>query len=63
MRFSIGDVIEVYSKKIGGQVRRGKVTEVVDPARPQLRVRWQDERESTIYPAGGMIHVVGHEND
>jgi Domain of unknown function (DUF1918) len=63
MEFSIGDVIQVYSKQVGGYVRRGRVTEVVDPARPQLRVRWEDEHESLFYPAGGMTRVVRREGD
>lgn len=58
MEFTKGDVIEVNSRQVGGQVRRGRVTEVVDPARPQLRVRWEDERESLLYPSGGMVRVV-----
>ncbi|MGH8906714.1 MAG: DUF1918 domain-containing protein [Egibacteraceae bacterium] len=63
MQFSIGDVIQVNSRQVGGQVRRGKVMEVVDPARPQLRVQWDDQRESLFYPVGGMIRVVGREGD
>ncbi|MGH8930767.1 MAG: DUF1918 domain-containing protein [Egibacteraceae bacterium] len=63
VEFSSGDIIEVNSKKLGGPVRRGKVTEVVDPASPRLRVVWEDERESVFSPAGGMIRVVGREGD
>ncbi len=63
MEFSSGDIIEVNSKKLGGPIRRGKVTEVVDPARPRLRVVWEDERESVFSPAGGMIRVVGRDGD
>jgi hypothetical protein len=63
VEFACGDIIVINSKKLGGQVRRGKVTEVVDPARPRLRVIWEDERESLITPAGGMIRVVGREGE
>lgn len=63
MEFSSGDIIEVNSKKLGGIVRRGKVAEVVDPARPRLRVVWDDQRESLIAPTGGMVRVVGREGD
>lgn len=59
MEFSVGDVIEVNSKKLGQPVRRGKVTEVVNPTRPQLRVQWEDEHESLLYPSGGIVRVVG----
>lgn len=59
MEFSVGDVIEVNSRKTGQPVRRGKVTEVVDPSRSQLRVQWEDERESLLLPYGGNVRVVG----
>jgi hypothetical protein len=63
MEFSVGDVIEVNSRKTGQPVRRGKVTEIVSLTRPHLRVQWEDARESLLYPSGGIVRVVGKERD
>ena len=62
MEFSVGDVIEINSRKIGQPVRRGTVTEVVNPTRVQLRVQWEDQRESLLYPSAGIVRVVGKED-
>ncbi|MGH8904859.1 MAG: DUF1918 domain-containing protein [Egibacteraceae bacterium] len=63
MEYSVGDVIEVNSRKTGQPARRGQVTAVVNPTRPRLRVRWEDERESLLYPYGGNIRVVGRKGE
>ena len=61
-QFSVGDVIRVRSKQLGGQVRLGTVVEILEQTPPRLRVRWDDEHESVFYPAGGMVQVVDHED-
>lgn len=58
MDASVGDVIEVSSHKVGSPPRRGTVTEVLDKQRPELRVRWEDGRETVIFPSGGSARVV-----
>lgn len=60
MKVAVGDVIEVNSRKVGGAVRRGTVLDVSDGTRMQLRVQWEDGRESVLYPSGGMVHVAEH---
>ncbi|MGH8886076.1 MAG: DUF1918 domain-containing protein [Egibacteraceae bacterium] len=62
MEFSVGDVIEINSRKTGQPVRRGRITEVVNPTRPQLRVQWEDARESLLYPSGGIVRVIGRQD-
>ncbi len=58
MDTSVGDVIEVASRKVGTPPRRGTVTEVLDPQRPELRVRWEDGHETVLYPSGGSARIV-----
>lgn len=57
MEVEVGDVIEVHSRKVGGAVRRGTVLDVSDGTSMQLRVEWEDGRESVLYPSAGMVHV------
>lgn len=58
MDASVGDVIELGSRKVGSPPRRGTVIEVGDAQRPELRVRWEDGRETVIFPSGGSARVV-----
>jgi hypothetical protein len=58
MDATVGDVIEVSSRKVGTPPRRGTVTEVLDPQRQELRVRWDDGRETVLFPSGGSTRVV-----
>jgi Domain of unknown function (DUF1918) len=62
MDASVGDVIEVSSRKVGTPPRRGTVTEVLDAQRPELRVRWEDGRETVLYPSAGVAKIVGRAN-
>jgi hypothetical protein len=62
-QFSVGDVIRVQSKQVGGQVRIGTVLEILEKAPPRLRVRWEDDHESLFYPSGGMVQVVRLEDE
>jgi len=55
-----GDRIEVSSVQVGQAVRRGTVVEVISRDPMQLRVRWDDGHESTLFPSGGMVRVVEH---
>jgi len=56
---SAGDWIEC--RGVHGQApRRGKIIEVLDSNGHQhYRVRWDEEHESIVYPAGGVIVTPG----
>lgn len=58
MEAAVGDVIEVSANKVGSPPRRGRVEEIIDARRPELRVMWEDGHESVFYPSGGMTKVV-----
>lgn len=58
MRLQVGNVIEVNSNRVGGQVRRGTVIEVVRSDADEVRVAWDDGHESLFMPSGGMVRVV-----
>jgi hypothetical protein len=58
MRLQVGNVIEVNSNKVGGQVRRGQVVEVLGGQTGQVRVAWDSGQESLFMPSGGMVRVV-----
>jgi hypothetical protein len=60
MRVTVGDVIEVPSTQVGGPVRRGEVREVLQPEPLEIRVRWDDGRETNLRPSGGTLRVVNH---
>lgn len=59
MDVSVGDEIQVPGKKVGAAVRHGRVTEVIRSEPLELRVQWDDEHESVLYPSAGMVQVVG----
>jgi hypothetical protein len=60
MRVTVGDVIEVPSTQVGGPVRRGEVREVLQSEPLEIRVRWDDGRETSLRPSGGTLRVVDH---
>ena len=47
-----GDVLIVEGRSVGDIPREGEILEVLgDPAHPHFSVRWDDGRESILYPA------------
>lgn len=53
----VGDRIIVESEKVGTKVREGVILDVIEhPYGAEYRVRWDDDRESTIRPAAGSAH-------
>lgn len=61
MRLAIGDVIQVNSNRVGAQVRRGRVIEVLESDGCRVRVRWDDGHESSYTPSAGAVQVVPRE--
>lgn len=57
MKVTPGCEIEVQSRQVGGQVRRGRVTAVVSEEPLELQVVWDDGHESVLYPSGGVVKV------
>ena len=53
----IGDEIELASKKVGQEARRGTVTKV---GGSMLTVRWASGQESVFVPGPGSLTVIGH---
>lgn len=50
-----GDVVEVSARRVGDQVRTGKVIRVLgDKAHPHYSVKWEDGHESVLYPHEGV---------
>jgi hypothetical protein len=58
MKVTEGDRLVIESERVGQPPRRGTIEEVLslDPLR--VRVRWENDRESTITPAAGAARVV-----
>jgi Domain of unknown function (DUF1918) len=54
-----GDVVSVAGRHVGERGRFGEILEVVgDVLHPHYRVRWEDGRESILYPGEeATIHV------
>jgi hypothetical protein len=51
MQAHIGDRLIVQGNRVGTGRRFGTVMDVLgDPARPRLRVRWDDNRETVMFP-------------
>jgi hypothetical protein len=63
MEARVGDTIEVHSTQVGQTVRRGTVREVISTDPPEFRIEWDDGRESTLFPSGGMVRVVGSKQE
>ncbi|HWB73259.1 MAG TPA: DUF1918 domain-containing protein [Egibacteraceae bacterium] len=57
MEVKAGDEIQVKSRQVGGQVRRGRVTAVINEQPLELQVVWDDGHESLLYPSGGVVKV------
>jgi hypothetical protein len=57
MNVTEGDRLVIESERVGQSPRTGTVEEVLslDPLR--VRVRWENDRESTIIPGAGAAHV------
>jgi hypothetical protein len=53
-----GDVVTVDGRRVGAPGRRGEILEASgEPGHERLYVRWEDGRESVIYPGGDVrIH-------
>ncbi|HET7572850.1 MAG TPA: DUF1918 domain-containing protein [Gaiellaceae bacterium] len=53
-----GDVVVVDGRRVGDPGRLGQILESGgDPGHERLRVRWEDGRESVLYPGGDVrIH-------
>jgi hypothetical protein len=57
MKASVGDHLVIESERVGLPPRTGTVKEVLslDPLR--VRVRWENDHESTITPQAGSARV------
>jgi Domain of unknown function (DUF1918) len=57
MKVTEGDRLVIESERVGQPPRTGTIKEVLslDPLR--VRVRWENDRESTIAPDGGAARV------
>ena len=54
-----GDVVEVSGRRVGDPGRVGELLEVLGaPGRPHYLVRWEDGRESVLYP--GEVTTIRH---
>ena len=59
MHAKIGDRIIVETERVGMADREGEILEViVSPSGTHFRVRWEDGRESTFWPAAGSARIV-----
>jgi hypothetical protein len=48
-----GDVVEVDGRRVGDTGRLGEILETLgERGHERLRVRWEDGRESVLYPGG-----------
>ncbi len=55
----VGDRIVVETERVGMRDREGEILEVLDsPAGTHYRVRWDDGRETTFWPAAGSARIV-----
>jgi Domain of unknown function (DUF1918) len=49
-----GDVVAIAGRHVGDRGRTGEILEVLgDDLHPHYRVRWEDGRESILYPGEG----------
>jgi hypothetical protein len=57
MKASVGDHLVIESERVGQPPRTGTVKEVLslDPLR--VRVRWENDHESTITPQAGSARI------
>ena len=55
-RVAVGDVLEVVGHRLGEHARFAEVIEVIGDARAaRYRVRWDDGRESIVYPSSDVV--------
>jgi len=48
-----GDVVTVDGRRVGDGGRLGEILEATgEPGHERLRIRWEDGRESVLYPGG-----------
>ena len=53
-----GDLVQVVGHRGGDDPQSGQIVEVLgDPAHPHLRVRWEDDHESILYPGTDIVIV------
>lgn len=53
-----GDIVSVDGRRVGDAGRLGEILEAAgEPAHMRLRIRWEDGRESVLYPGGGDIRI------
>jgi hypothetical protein len=51
-----GDVIDVVGHRVGEAHRLGEILEVIGAGdHEHYRVRWEDGRETIVYPAGDVV--------
>jgi hypothetical protein len=51
-----GDVVEITSHRLGDVARIGEILEVSGvPGHEHFRVRWEDGRESVVYPSSDAV--------
>ena len=49
-----GDLVAVAGRRVGDRGRSGEIVDVLgDDLHPHYRVRWEDGRESILYPGEG----------
>lgn len=64
MHAKIGDRIIVETERVGLPDRDGEILEVIEaPSGTHYRVRWDDGRESTFWPAAGSARIVAAETE
>ena len=64
MHAKIGDRIIVETERVGQADREGEILEVIEsPPGTHYRVRWDDGRESTFWPAAGSARIVPAESE
>jgi hypothetical protein len=55
----IGDRIVVETERVGMPAREGEILQVIEsPSGPHYRVRWDDGRESSFWPAAGCARII-----
>ena len=53
---AVGDVLEVVGHRLGEHARFAEVVEVIgDADAARYRVRWDDGRESIVYPSSDVV--------
>jgi len=54
----VGDIVTVDGRRVGDPGRLGEILEASgEPGHERLSVRWEDGRESVLYPGGDLrIH-------